>query len=188
MIKAIPTIYAGITYRSRTEARWARFWQLTHTPFIYEPEGYRLSGDWYVPDFLLCLPNVYFEVKPTEPTARELRVARLLAVESGRPVVIACGAPGANVKLVVSFSVGGNLPGFLVQEHEQCGAWLVGDTCGGEWSMPLGDGLHNPAAYCRQHDLLDEAGALQFNKPEITPDPMRRVVTRPIERKVVISR
>ena len=64
---AIPTIYEGIEYRSRLEARWAAFfarlgWRTTYEPF---------DGDGYIPDFLVHgkLPML-IEVKPAA-TPRE---------------------------------------------------------------------------------------------------------------------
>ena len=43
-LRAIPTKYAGHTFRSRLEARWALFFDLLHLPWEYEPEGYFLGG------------------------------------------------------------------------------------------------------------------------------------------------
>jgi hypothetical protein len=45
----IPTKYKGITFRSRTEARWARFFDKIRWPWEYEPID--LRG--YLPDFVL---------------------------------------------------------------------------------------------------------------------------------------
>ncbi len=46
---AIPTIYQGIEYRSRLEARWAAFFDLIGWQYTYEP----LDGHGYIPDFLI---------------------------------------------------------------------------------------------------------------------------------------
>lgn len=92
-IKAIQTEYRGITYRSRTEARWAAFFDEIRLPFAYEPEGIDLDGDWYLPDFWLPVPGLWFEVKGTAPTPREMRVVRKLADASRSLVVIAVGTP-----------------------------------------------------------------------------------------------
>lgn len=61
MRRAIPTIFEGVQYRSRLEARWAAFFTLLGWPFEYEP--YDLDG--WIPDFLLMgkVP-VLVEVKP----------------------------------------------------------------------------------------------------------------------------
>lgn len=68
-IAAIPTIYNGVHYRSRLEARWAAFFDLLGWQYQYEPFD---LGEWS-PDFLLtghgargchCSRNVLVEVKP----------------------------------------------------------------------------------------------------------------------------
>jgi hypothetical protein len=57
----IPTLYRGIQYRSRLEARWAAFfdglgWQTTYEPF---------DGDGYIPDFLVHTTEPFLtEIKP----------------------------------------------------------------------------------------------------------------------------
>ena len=54
MIKAIPTRYHGIKFRSRLEAKWAVFFDACGVDWSYEPEGYSLlDGECYLPDFLL---------------------------------------------------------------------------------------------------------------------------------------
>lgn len=61
-IKAIPTIYNGIQYRSMLEARWAAFFDLIRCPFEYEP--FILEG--WSPDFVLR-PGIHeylVEIKP----------------------------------------------------------------------------------------------------------------------------
>jgi hypothetical protein len=63
-VKAIPTVYQGITFRSRLEADWASSLDVMRVPWIYEPEGYELSdGTWYLPDFYLPTAKAWMEVK-----------------------------------------------------------------------------------------------------------------------------
>lgn len=61
--------------------------------YSYEPEGFDLGGDWYLPDFWLPVPGAWFEVKGVEPNERERRVACALSQASRCPVFIAVGAP-----------------------------------------------------------------------------------------------
>jgi hypothetical protein len=61
-IKAIPTTYAGVNFRSRLEARWAAFFDLCGWKWDYEP--FDLDG--WTPDFLIKtrIADVLVEVKP----------------------------------------------------------------------------------------------------------------------------
>lgn len=60
-MKAIPTEYAGIEFRSRLEARWAAFFTGINWDWTYEP----FDSDGYIPDFLIHGPNpLLVEVKP----------------------------------------------------------------------------------------------------------------------------
>jgi hypothetical protein len=60
-IKAIPTLYKGVQYRSRLEAKWAAFFDLLGWRFQYEP--FDLEG--WIPDFLILgHESVLVEVKP----------------------------------------------------------------------------------------------------------------------------
>jgi hypothetical protein len=55
--EAIQTQYDGYKFRSRTEARWAVFFNSLDIEFQYEPEGFVLPSDeCYLPDFYL--PNI----------------------------------------------------------------------------------------------------------------------------------
>jgi hypothetical protein len=72
-IKAIPTRYAGVRFRSRLEARWAAFFDLAKWEWSYEP----IDFVGWVPDFRLRFQidgdpfpvrvvSVFVEVKPVE--------------------------------------------------------------------------------------------------------------------------
>lgn len=69
-IKAIPTEYAGILFRSKLEARWALFFDQLGIRWEYEAEGYEYEpwpGEhkaWrYLPDFWLPDFGMWCEVK-----------------------------------------------------------------------------------------------------------------------------
>lgn len=46
-IKALPSYYAGIKFRSRLEARWAWVFDRLGLSWQYEPSGYALSNGWW---------------------------------------------------------------------------------------------------------------------------------------------
>jgi len=60
-MRAIPTVYRGVRFRSRLEATWAAFFDLVGWEWRYEPID--LAG--YIPDFVLYRPGpILVEVKP----------------------------------------------------------------------------------------------------------------------------
>lgn len=66
----IPTEYAGHTFRSRHEARWAALMDIVGWDWVYEP----FDGDGYIPDFLVRgRAPLLIEIKPaaTEAEYRE---------------------------------------------------------------------------------------------------------------------
>lgn len=76
-IRAIETLYASCRFRSRTEARWAVFFDSLGVKWDYEVEGFVLpNGEWYLPDFRLRHHHTgeiwWVEIKGTAPTANEL--------------------------------------------------------------------------------------------------------------------
>lgn len=80
-IRAIPTRYNGVNFRSRLEARWAAFFDLVGWRWEYEPID--LKG--WAPDFIIKLPiaDVYAEVKPVETIEHpEIKGLWLLPQES----------------------------------------------------------------------------------------------------------
>lgn len=64
-IKPIETRYAGCRFRSRLEARWARFFDALGIKWLYEPQGFEVGekGRPYLPDFQLPDLNAWVEVK-----------------------------------------------------------------------------------------------------------------------------
>lgn len=103
-IKVIPTEYRGQLFRSRTEARWAMFFELAGIAWEYEPEAYvGDDGTAYLPDFFLPDASpfeggpAFFEVKPGDPHAfvsDEVYGKALIASQAtGHDVVIAFGPP-----------------------------------------------------------------------------------------------
>ena len=99
-MKAIETVYSGVRFRSRLEARWAVFFDALGIKWEYEPEGYELKdGTRYLPDFLVRWPSdipfdgrtrAYVEIKPAgDPFVK----ARKFAEECGTSVWLCAGEP-----------------------------------------------------------------------------------------------
>lgn len=88
IIKPIPTLYNGIRFRSRLEARYAAFFDELGWPWNYEP--FDLDG--YIPDYIIDFEvgPVLFEVKGFD---EEIEAACLKIEFSGwqKEAVIAAG-------------------------------------------------------------------------------------------------
>jgi hypothetical protein len=93
-MKPIQIKYAGLTFRSKTEAKWALFMDLIGCKYIYEPEGYDLGdGVCYCPDFYLPDIDTFLEIKPI--TGGYESPTDLLAEKSGKRVILMKGTPFA---------------------------------------------------------------------------------------------
>lgn len=90
-VKAIPTTYNGVTFKSRLEARWAVFFDTLRIEWLYEYEGYQLPSGWYVPDFWLSEFKMWVEIKPNEPTNEERTLAGELSLATERWVALQYG-------------------------------------------------------------------------------------------------
>ena len=90
-IPAIPTMYGGVQFRSRLEARWASLFDLVRWPWEFES----LDLDFYIPDFVLRFPRglVMAEVKPASTATELLAFA---------PKVTGAGWPGEVLMLGAS--------------------------------------------------------------------------------------
>jgi hypothetical protein len=90
-IKAIETSYSGHRFRSRTEARWAVFFDEIGEEWAYEAEGFELGSPpiRYLPDFWLPRLDCWVEVKPPGPlTDFETKKASLLSACTGKLVFV----------------------------------------------------------------------------------------------------
>lgn len=92
-IRALPTPYAGYMFRSRTEARWAYFFDALAVPWEYEREGFEFGGQGYLPDFWLPEQQKWLEIKGVCPTPDEREKCQWLADGTGYPVLVAWGEP-----------------------------------------------------------------------------------------------
>jgi hypothetical protein len=78
MSHAIATLYDGIEYRSRLEARWGAFFDHIGWKFTYEP----FDGNGYIPDFLIHGQAPFLvEIKPA--VTRADYYAPIAKIEAG---------------------------------------------------------------------------------------------------------
>lgn len=93
-LRVIETEYRGFRFRSRTEARYAVFFDAAGVDWQYEVEGFHINGACYLPDFFLPELKTYVEVKPTREAAKQA-APQLLALKeaSGCDVIVAIGSP-----------------------------------------------------------------------------------------------
>ena len=83
------TIYKGICFRSKLEARWAVVFDQLGIEWVYEPDT--LSRDWvemvyYRPDFYLPELGKYVEVKPNDEKLFEIQEKLSVMVDFGGPL------------------------------------------------------------------------------------------------------
>lgn len=132
-MKAIETEWMGYRFRSRTEARWAVFFEHLGLKWQYEVDGYELESGKYLPDFYLPDLRMWAEVKGAEPTNRELALAKELASVSKNRVIILEGAP-EDKEQVYYISSNGDLSDlkymFLEDRRNEGEFWLFADYSG----------------------------------------------------------
>jgi hypothetical protein len=93
-LRAIETEYRGFRFRSRTEARYAVFFDAAGIDWQYEVEGFHLNGARYLPDFFLPELRTYVEVKPTREAAEQAAPLLLALKEaSGCNAMFGIGSP-----------------------------------------------------------------------------------------------
>jgi hypothetical protein len=91
----LPTYYKGIKFRSRTEARWAKFFDVAGIKYHYEPEAIMLKSGPYLPDFEISTgycKTVYVEVKGVFSEQEKNRCLELSSLTK-KPVLMLDGAP-----------------------------------------------------------------------------------------------
>lgn len=93
MLKSIETIYRGYRFRSRTEARWAVFFDAAGIEWKYELQGFDVNGRYYLPDFWLPRFEMFVEIKPdiTACKAAEPLMHALVLASGHRGLLIADG-------------------------------------------------------------------------------------------------
>lgn len=128
-IPAISTHYAGQKFRSRTEARWAVFFDTAGIRYQYEFEGHVIRSGAYLPDFWLPELRLYFEVKGADPTEEERRKCAELCEAAECDVLLAVGQPDELFQ-IHWFDRGGERDDRYALARDritECGFWLVAE-------------------------------------------------------------
>lgn len=127
-IKAIPTRYDGIVFRSRTEARWAVFFNSLKLRWEYEREGFEIGESTkYLPDFWLPQLDFWVEIKGADPDELDCDKAHKLSVACERRVYVFFGGhtmpdgPHSPTQAYCFYPDGGG-------DHGYC--WCECSTCG----------------------------------------------------------
>lgn len=85
MKQSIPTVYAGIRFRSKLEADWARAFDAIGVFWEYEKQGYYFGNTFYLPDFFLPHSKQWVEVKGEWEPADLKKAYALLRFSHARP-------------------------------------------------------------------------------------------------------
>jgi hypothetical protein len=102
ILKAKPTIYEGHRYRSRTEARWAHYFNLLEIKYLPDPQSITIRFDSslfgfptnYIPDFRFPDIRVWAEVKgAVDLTPTEKGKVIGLVSGTGEPCLVLQGIP-----------------------------------------------------------------------------------------------
>lgn len=122
-LRAIQTRYKGYAFRSRTEARWAVFFDHMGIKWEYEPEGFELgNGLRYLPDFWLPDLCLWVEVKPGPPDDVAREKAWRLCLMSDAPLFMSEGMPDNHGTLFTVFHQSGGEVG--LREHKAQAPWF----------------------------------------------------------------
>jgi len=136
-MQPINTQYKGYLFRSRLEARWAKFFDAMGYEWEYEPEGFDMGyGDLYLPDFKLALKNgdtQWVEIKPKCVTS-DAKFDRFDANLSNRGDL-----PHTYAKLVSSdpmwFFFENNENAYICPLCRGFNTWFYSDGCDGDHWM-----------------------------------------------------
>lgn len=98
MMQALPTEYNSLSFSSRTESKWAYFFDEVNIPYEYEPEAFSFqSGTKYFPDFYLPWLGAWFEVKREIDKGLNFSIiyhkAVSLCADANQPVIVSFGQP-----------------------------------------------------------------------------------------------
>lgn len=173
-IKAIPTIYKEILYRSRLEARWAVFFDLMEWEFTYEPEDLEK----WSPDFTIRTTagnDFLVEIKPLRMVDVKLRMRLGEATNFSKGILILSQSPFTDNRIPNAIglsSLGGKILNAKNEEDFEFCTSAVFNAYGKgidiinfcEYEAIDGNELTEASEYCKA--LWNQAGnEVQFLRP-----------------------
>ena len=114
-MKAIPTVFGGVEYRSRLEARWGAFFTLLGWDHLYEP----LDLDGWAPDFMIrgAAGVTLIEVKP-EINVDTMRAFRMAAPPSSRSILVGAAPTITEWQTTIGVGWGDGVVGYMSHEDD----------------------------------------------------------------------
>lgn len=100
MIKAKPTTYKNVLFRSQLESQWAAFLDNHGVAWKYEPRQFITTSGGYVPDFYLPDLKMWAEVKPGDLSPVALRKIMDVSSYTGESALLLEGSPRQKVRMV----------------------------------------------------------------------------------------
>ena len=167
-IRAIPVVYGGTLFRSTLEARWALVFDRCGFVWRYEPEAFALvedRGRHYLPDFSIE-DKGYVEIKPMEPSAREVKRCASLAKTTDDIVWLLYGEVGHARALLF-------YPSGLLERFGPPGITMCCGVEDGCPSFTFGDGhfCHAPSDDVETvHEILRVAASARFEPAPAAPE------------------
>ncbi len=133
-VEVIETKALGAKFRSRSEARWAVFFNSIGLSWVYEGKYFSLGeAGAYLPDFWHPAHDVFTEIKGAAPDFHALWKCSELASQTGRKVILLYGGLRNHTALLFGADVfvGPDEPEYLTGElgrNRDCGCvWWVSD-------------------------------------------------------------
>lgn len=160
-IKAIPTDYAGYSFRSRLEARVAAGLDRLGARWVYEPEAFELTtGDRYLPDFRVA--GKYIEVKSDvivddgkiKQLALDLRQTTFLVVPNDWERTIPMGHYHGGVE---------DTSLYAIDDSRRSAVWSPCPGCGA--MQPWAIGCEEQTYCCQESFATEEWWDAHYNKP-----------------------
>lgn len=133
-IEALSTEYQGKKFRSRTEARWAVFFQTLGLAWQHEQEGFDVEGTWYLPDFYLADFPMFIEVKPDQTDGTERAKFAAMCKHKATRGIIAYGAPNIRRANLLAYDANG-----VLEHGDELAQWLADRRNEGEYWLGITD-------------------------------------------------